>query len=241
MATARVARRFLRATTNRRVSSAEGYYDSQSGTFISTTKTLRIFEHSASAHAGSGALVVVAPADRSSGRVARVVTVEDVDVARAAGAVGVRYDCAVDDRGAALDVAAAAAAAGLSCDVGFADAAADVDHVSAELVVGELCDAGARALLFPVGDDDLDDDDDLRELFSVLGGVDVVGAPVRQRLGFSATATDVAALVELAESLEVTQFDASATGAARPATAALLAALGAPHGVDVDALLRDKD
>ena len=239
MATARVARRFLRAT-NRRFSSAEGYYDSQSGTFISTTKTLRIFEHSASAHAGSGALVVVAPADRSSGRIARVVTVEDVDVARAAGAVGVRYDCAVDDRGAALDVAAAAAA-GLSCDVGFADAAADVDHVSAELVVGELCDAGARALLFPVGDDDLDDDDDLRELFSVLGGVDVVGAPVRQRLGFSATATDVAALVELAESLAVTQFDASATGARRPATAALLAALGAPHGVDVDALLRDKD
>ena len=93
MASARVARRFLRAT-NRRSSSAEGYYDSQSGTFISTTKTLRIFEHSASAHAGSGAL---------------------------------------------------------------------------------------------------------------------------------------------------TQFDASATGARRPATAALLAALGAPHGVDVDALLRDKD
>ena len=64
---------------------------------------------------------------------------------------------------------------------------------------------------------------------------------MRQRLGFSATATDVAALVELAESLGVTQFDASATGAARPATAALLAALGAPRGVDVDALLRDKD
>ena len=89
MATARVARRFLRAT-NRRFSSAEGYYDSQSGTFISTTKTLRIFEHSASAHAGSGALVVVAPADRSSGRVARVVAVAERVAAVGLAAAGQR-------------------------------------------------------------------------------------------------------------------------------------------------------
>lgn len=215
-----------RAVARRFSSSEDGYYDSQSGVFVSTAATLRIFDHSARAGASSGAVHVVAPVDASSGTVARVVGAADVAAAARVGAVAVRIDCSVADRSEASAVAAAASEHGLAFDVGFSDAAADVDHVAAELVVGELADLGVRGLLFKVSSDDIDDDDDLREVFSAVGGVDAPGVPIRRRLGLSASEdVDVEALAALASSLDVHMFDASTEGCGYPATGELLFAL----------------
>ena len=68
----------------RRVSS-EGFYDSQSGVFVSTASVLRIFEHARPALTGSGALEVVAPVGASRGRVAAVSSAEDVAAASSVG------------------------------------------------------------------------------------------------------------------------------------------------------------
>ena len=221
----------------RRVSS-EGFYDSQSGVFVSTASVLRIFEHARPALTGSGAVEVVAPVGASRGRVAAVSSAEDVAAASSVGAASARFDCAIDDRAAAVAAAAAALAAELPLDVSFSDAADGADHVAAELVVGELADLGVRSLVFPVGASDVDDDDELRELLTVLGGIDVTGVPVRRRIGFRAAAdVDAAALVALASSLEVSTFDAAADGGGGlVGTAALLdalAAVGVDHGADV--------
>ena len=222
----RGARRALVAARRRRLSIA-GYYDSQSGQFVSTASTLRIFEHDASSDADAGAVHVVAPVDACTGRVARVASAACVATAQRHGASAGRFDCSVADRGEASAIVKAAAEHGLACDVAFADAASDIDPIDAELIVGELCDLGVRTLLFKVSNDDVDDDDDLRELLSLCSGVDVPGTPVRRRLGLSAAAdVDVNQMVALAINLGVHhQFDASATGRGHPKTAKLLAAL----------------
>jgi hypothetical protein len=210
--------------TARRQTSSAGYYDSQSGQFVSTKPTVRIFEHDASSSAGAGAVHVVAPVDACTGRVARVASAACVATAQRHGASAGRFDCSVADRGEASAIVKAAAEHGLACDVAFADAASDIDPIDAELIVAELCDLGVRTLLFKVSNDDVDDDDDLRELLSVCSGVDVPGTPVRRRLGLSAAEdVDVNQLGALVP--DVYQFDASATGRGHPQTAALLAAL----------------
>lgn len=219
-----ILRRTVRAAPRRaaRLNSSDGYYDSQSGVFVSTAPILRIFERE-----GVGALSVVAPLAGAGARVAIVPDAAAVAEAARDGASGVRFACCVGDRDAAVAVAAAAKDLGLSFDVAFADAAAAVDPYDAELVVGDVCDAGARAVIFTATADDVVDNDDLRELFDVLGGIDTVGTPTRRRLGLAA-ADDVSAadVVALAASLDVHTFDtAAAAGQGPPATAALLAAL----------------
>ena len=216
-----------------RRSLSDGYYDSQSGVFVSTTAALRLIEHSA--RGPIEGLECVAPASEDvAGRIARVAAADDV--AKATGASAVRYDGSIGDRSTALAVAKAAANAGLPADFGFSDASADIDHVLAELVVGELADAGGRAFLFTVGKDDVDDDDDVRELWDAIGAVDVVGTPMKKRLGLMTSEVDARDLVSLADSLGSNIFDVCARGHGRTATRDLLDALGERHNVDVGAL-----
>ena len=163
--------------------------------------------------------------------------------------VSISLPCDDIDRAIELGESAAAAcvAANAACRVNLIGAfnadLYDVQHVAAK-----VCDAGAaHIVLVDDGEAGPLNEFDVESLIEALIWVDLVGTPMKLRIGVRGVAGgEGVELAKLAVQLGVTRIDVCAAGNAAPKTADVVAALDAlaaegehdvlPHGVDADAL-----
>ena len=244
-------------------------YDSQSGMQVQLSASrLALHELVAAAdgddalssallHAGLASVQSLAPAAAlSSDAVVEVLPSafsagDDAVAAASQGGATVSISLPCDDIDRAIELGESAAAACIganaSCRVNLMGAF-NADPYDVQHVAAKVCDAGAAEIVL------VDDGEagplnkfDVESLIEALIWVDVVGTPMKLRIGVRGVAGDEGVkLAELAVLLGVTRIDVCAAGNAAPKTADVIAALDAlaaegehdvlPHGVDAEAL-----